>query len=374
VRRTLAGLTLACVLAAPSAAGAQAPDAGTGPLGRLNWGLDGAGQPWTAQELRDPSSLPPAITRETARLLQVARDGLDQPITPVQALHTEGTVFSDPSYKASVAATSQLSLVYAWATCARIGQPPLSEQCTARAGDAIEAWTTTYQPSGNPINENALIPLLQSIDLMLPLLPPDRQVTALSWTADLEKQGEALFATFPAKDTRLLNNWQSWRLCIAGLSAVITGDTDLQARVRDQVRQHIAQNIYADGSTEDFHARDALHYHVYDLEPLVELDLFTSLVDPADEAAILRGLQFLQPFVSGQQQHLEFAHSTVPFDARRREAGDPTFAPAPWKPASARTLLRLARIRFPDIRPWASSGNDESYAPRIKELAALLGG
>ena len=40
-----------------------------------------------------------------------------------------GNLSSDPGYQASVAATSQLDMVYNWATCARLADPPLAGAC-----------------------------------------------------------------------------------------------------------------------------------------------------------------------------------------------------------------------------------------------------
>ena len=40
----------------------------------------------------------------------------------------------------------------------------------------------------------------------------------------------------------------------------------------------------------------------------------------------------------------------------------------------ARNLLRLARTRFAEVRPWTADLVDEQYSPRIKLIAALRGG
>ncbi|MBV8084015.1 MAG: alginate lyase family protein [Chloroflexi bacterium] len=351
-----------------TAAGASA-DGDT--LGRLNWGLDASGQPWIPSELRGlPPDSPQA--KAVARVLQVASQHIDDKITPLAALHSEGTVFSDPAHKESSVAAAQLDTVYAWAACARLGSPPIAQQCAGAARLAIAAWVGTYQPTGNPINENLLIPLLQSIDLMLPLLPPDQQAAALTWTSSLAQAGDKLFASMKPNDTRLINNWNSWHLAIDGIAGTITADQALLDRTATATSQQLAQNVEPDGSTFDFHDRDALHYQVYDLEALTDLDLFTAVASPDGEAAILSALQFLQPYVTSQQAHIEFVHSTVQFDATRRNAGDPAFANAAWDPNGARPLLFLARTHFGPIQDWTTGIVDENYSPRLKMLAALL--
>lgn len=350
---------------------AEVPDS----LGRLDWGVDERGRPWGVSSLRAHLAATPGddLSRQVKRVLQVAEQKLGTDIRPLAHLETEGRLVSDPAHQASVAATSQLDTVYAWAICARQADPPLSTWCASAASDAIVAWTTINQPSGNPISENPLIPLLQSIDLMLPLFTPDQQFQALEWTRSLGERGEALFAAMSPRDTRLVNNWNSWHLAIQGMVGTITNDADLNARTRVEVHWQISQNINADGSTLDFRQRDALHYHLYDLQALVDLVSFTDgLVSVEDEAAIERALDFIEPYFSGQQQHFEFVTSTVLFDQQRRDAGDPSFLNAPWKPEKARQLLRLARSSFPTIRPWTTSVVDENYSPRLKVLAALL--
>jgi hypothetical protein len=155
------------------------------------------------------------------------------------------------------------------------------------------------------------------------------------------------------------------------MAAVITDDREAQDRTRTEVHRQVAQNLNIDGSSLDFLQRDALHYHVYNLEAFVDLVVFTNLVSPEDEALILNAIQFIEPYFSGREQHVEWVNSAVPFDRVRRDAGDPAFAIAPWEPSNARRLLRLARTHFPEIRNWSASVVDEMYSPRLKQIAAL---
>jgi hypothetical protein len=60
-----------------------------------------------------------------------------------------------------------------------------------------------------------------------------------------------------------------------------------------------------------------------------------------------------------------------PNDDLSREAGDRNYDIAPWDPSRARQLLRLARGQYPAIQDWTVSVVDESYAPRLKQLAAM---
>jgi hypothetical protein len=146
------------------------------------------------------------------------------------------------------------------------------------------------------------------------------------------------------------------------------------------LRDFVARNFVAgssgqpDGRTIDFVQRDALHYHVAAVQPLVEVTLYApDVVDDAVRAAVLSGIEFLRPFFLGQAEHVEFARTSVAFDRERRDDGNPTFSNAPWQPAGARVLLRLARAAFPQVRAWTEDIVGPACDPRTKLLAAVYG-
>jgi hypothetical protein len=160
----------------------------------------------------------------------------------------------------------------------------------------------------------------------------------------------------------------------------VAGDAAGRAEMPGMLRNFVARNFVAgpsgqrDGRTFDFLQRDALHYHVAAVQPLVEVALYApDLVDRITRAAVLSGLEFLRPFFLGHAQHVEFARTSVAFDRERRDDGNPAFRNAPWEPAGARVLLRLARASFPQVRAWTEDIVDSGYDPRTKLLAAVYG-
>ena len=120
--------------------------------------------------------------------------------------------------------------------------------------------------------------------------------------------------------------------------------------------------------------RDALHYHVYDLEAWTQIAVAApEILNAPQRARIEQALLFMKPYYEGSREHTEFANSKVPFDAERRDAGTPGFENAPWKPEGANNLLRLARCVFPATRSWTTElERSQNAAPRIKFLAAQL--
>ena len=313
------------------------------------------------------------LGRQTRRVLEVAEQRLGNPVAVVATIQREGILSTDPRYRASDAALKSIDDIYTWAMCARVAAVTLAARCAQRAGESLDSWSSTYRSMGNPINDNYLIPMIQAVDLACPIASSERCARWRTWVLDLASRGDDFYATVKPTDGRFANNWASWRLLIRGTAGAVAGDEALVASTRQLVAAHVARNLRSDGSSIDFSERDALHYHVYDVEPLTELVLFVpSAVDATTAEAIGSGVMFLRPFALGEQTHIEFARTTVAFDIRRKQAGDPVFANMSWNPKEARQLLRLARTRFPAVRPWTESLVDENYSPRIKQLAALL--
>ena len=75
-------------------------------------------------------------------------------------------------------------------------------------------------------------------------------------------------------------------------------------------------SLRADGSSEDFHHRDSLAYHMYLLTPLLtlaqalkvrQIDLYA--YKSVRGASLPQALSFMLPFAQGRAQHLEFVNS-----------------------------------------------------------------
>ena len=90
--------------------------------------------------------------------------------------------------------------------------------------------------------------------------------------AFIAKLGAGYVAQIDAQKRPLMgtwrNNWQSHRIKLIALSAFTLGDRKMMNAAQLFV-EHLADNIGPDGKTWDFEERDALHYAVYDLQPLV---------------------------------------------------------------------------------------------------------
>jgi hypothetical protein len=113
-------------------------------------------------------------------------------------------------------------------------------------------------------------------------------------------------------------------------------------------QHHLQGNLLAGNIVIDFPKRDALHYAVYDLEPLTMAALAArehgtpEFEDKNAAGASVRGcIDWLTPYALGQKTHIEFEHSPVKFDQARAKAGVDGFSGA-WKPSQSLLLYAEA--------------------------------
>ncbi|UNA37238.1 alginate lyase family protein [Klebsiella variicola subsp. variicola] len=69
------------------------------------------------------------------------------------------------------------------------------------------------------------------------------------------------------------SNWQSHRIKLITLIAVATDNDHLFKESRRLFQKQIEENMNSEGEVVDFKQRDAIHYVVYDLQPLLQAAL-----------------------------------------------------------------------------------------------------
>jgi hypothetical protein len=342
----------------------------------LSWGDLSA---WESSPARPPT---PAL----ARVLEVAKRSLHIDVQPIARFHLAGTLNKDPAHQQSDRAKQNFPQILDLAVCGRVAPEPWRERCLGSASSALLAWARTYRPGGNPVDDGYFAPLLQSVDLVESKLSSSDRNELLDWVRSFALAGDRFYAEAaprgyaPKIDNIRFNNFMAWHVYIRALSNTVAADRPSLQETRSQLSEILTHtfvpgaNGTIDGTTYDFVQRDSLHYHVYDLEPLVWMSLLTpSVIDRRDESLIDLGLNFLKPYFLGEKQHVEFEHSVSEFDFKRirDDVNNPTFRMKPWNPSGARTLLFVARQIFPDIRPWTVTVVDEQYDPSIELFAHL---
>ena len=328
----------------------------------------------------------PSRDSSLVRLYDAQARLADQSLTedphPIDTIRTEGLLQGDPRKTATQQALRDMPRIYALALVYKVSGDRKYLSALARY---LTAWANTDRPRGDPIDDPNLDPVIGAYDMEKGDLSPATEETVRAWlkaTAEVE-----LSAPFnrPSRATSF-NNWHSHRLKIVGEIAFAIGDTALQGYTVRGIRDQIARNLNADGSSSDFVARDALHYHVYDLEPLLTLAIvlqratgvdYYTYVSPAG-TSIKKSVDWLLPYLTGEKTHGEFVNSTVEFDRQRAKNGEAAYkAGTLFDPKNGVTMLLLAAYfdSDPTLMPLARklSGTEDRYPRWQAVVNGLMG-
>jgi hypothetical protein len=225
-----------------------------------------------------------------------------------------------------------------------------------KAEEYVLAWAKTCRPPENPIDATNLETLIETYDLIRPQMNPSDQQVVDNW---LKSVIDTLFASEDPSKNNYRNNWQAHRLKIISMAAFVLGDTATEQRALGELKTLMAVNLNADGTTFDFSERDALHYHVYDLEPLIRtailyqrgqnLDLYHWTTDKG--ASMVHCVAFLIPYADKEKTHPEWVHTTVQFDIQRGQNHEKGYtAGENFDPQRAQKCLELAQFFEPDLK------------------------
>jgi hypothetical protein len=319
-------------------------------------------------------SLPPDSNLSRLYVVQVrlADQSLTEDPHPIDTIRTEGLLQGDPRKTATWVALGDMRKMYALALVYKVTGDRKYLSALARY---LEAWAATDKPRGDPIDDTNLDPVIEAYDMVKGdlALAPATVASVRAWlkaTADVELS--AIYNR-PGRATSF-NNWHSHRLKIVGEIAFAIGDTALQGYAIRGIQEQIGRNLNPDGSSSDFVTRDALHYHVYDLEPLLTLAIvldratgvnYYTYVSPAG-TSIRRSIQWLLPFLDGTKTHAEFVNSTVEFDRQRAKNGEAAYKTGTlFDPKNGVPTLLLAAYfdTDPVLMPLARrlSGTEDRY-------------
>lgn len=160
-----------------------------------------------------------AAKAEFAKLKEMADAALATTPSPIIKLQTEGKLAGDP---AKVATQTALRDMHALAVLGYAYEITGEAIYAAKARAFIVAWAEVNQPTGNPIDETNLEPLLVAYDQTRDTFSREARATADAYLRKL------IQAEWGARQSK--NNWQSHRLKIAGLASYVLEDDALIAR------------------------------------------------------------------------------------------------------------------------------------------------
>jgi len=291
----------------------------------------------------------------------------------VAHVHTEGSLPHQGIRDESVEAERDLPLIRDEAL---LWHDAHDRAALERLSLLLEGWASLYQPNFNPIDETNFDALIDAYALAKDDLPPatrDKMTTLIrAWAEGYiqamqsQKVPEDKSGTQAPSEvnngSKWATNWQSHRIKLATLAAVALDDSRLFDAARALFKQQIGTNLHADGMSTDFEERDALHYTVYDLEPLTRAAMAARLrgedwltLKGDNGASLAAGLDWLLPYAKGEKIHEEYVQTRIKFDLQRRDAGVPGFS-GQWQPDSSANLY------------WTAATLDGAYAPVAKAL------
>lgn len=202
------------------------------------------------------------------------------------------------------------------------------EKTLKQSQEFILEWTRKYKPSYNPIDEASFVLYLDAYGMIRNTFNDDYKQEIdnfiKNWAINYAEQIQL------HKDSNgsWSNNWNSYRIRFIVFSAFVTNDKNLIALSRKLYFQQISKNIDSDGITIDFKERDALHYVVFDLIPLVDSAILAKLnnedwytKESVSGSSLKKAIEWLIPYITGNKSHEEFKNTTVEFDKLRARYG-----------------------------------------------------
>jgi Alginate lyase len=296
-----------------------------------------------------------AAAAQFAQLRKLADAALSDKPNPIQVVVSEGRLESDPDKIRSTEALRDVdkieALAWTWAVSG-------DEKYAAKGREYILAWAKTNQSDGNPINETKFEPLIEGYDLLRPGSSPADRALVDAW---LSKKAQMLISNKRA----IKENWQSHRLKTVGLIGATIGDASLWKTSDSGFKAQMQENFKANGESLDFERRDALHYHLYSVQPMLTLACVAQrrgeslfIYKAPNGATLQSAVEFMRPYATGQKKHVEFANSQVKFDRTRAAAGEGEYSARNWNPKSS-------------VRTFAEAG---CVDPKYNVLAASVAG
>lgn len=295
---------------------------------------------------------------------KLAIAALDDLPNPIDTIRSEGLLKGNPRKERTVIALKDMQKMYALALQYRLVN---DKKYLAKSIDFLNTWAEINKPNGDPIDDTNLDKAVETYDLIKTELTPADKKQIEDW---LTKTATAEINSVRMKPGRgtAINNWNSHRLKEVGEIGYTLNNKELINWTIENLKKHIEVNLNADGTSLDFKERDAMHYHIYDLEPMLRLAILIYRANGTDfysyqsktGSSIKKSVNWLIPYIKGEKQHEEYVNTTVTFDRDRAKNNEPGFAQGSmFKPALAIPMLRLAVYFDPSLKELLRATNDK---------------
>ncbi len=194
------------------------------------------------------------------------------------------------------------------------------------------AWAEAYVPTGNPINENKLEPLIHGYGVLKKSFSKTEQQRIEAWLTRIA-EAELAYPRIPE------NNWKAKHIKLVGTIGMILDKPSYVEYARESFKKYIDKALYADGTSRDLHQRDALSYHVSGLDPLLVYAIATEQLKGNNDAfnpftyqspqggSIKKSVDYVVPYAKGEKVHAEWVNTKVELDRQRAAAGIAHYQP-----------------------------------------------
>jgi len=274
-----------------------------------------------------------------------AESALNDTPNPRDTIVSEGHLATHPDKIASQICMKDFNKIYALAIVHKVTN---DKKYFDKAIVFLKAWATVNHPLGNPINDTKLDNLFEAYDMLRSQVSDADKAIIDSW---LITMADNEIKTAKKGKTTSMNNWHSHRLKVIGQIGYILDNKTFRDFATNGLLMQIDTNLNKDGASWDFLERDALHYHAYDLEPMLALAIIIKRATGSDEftyvspkgASIKKSVDWFLPYLNGEKTHGEYVNSKVAFDRERAKNNEKGFSiGANFEPSNGLLTLLLA--------------------------------
>lgn len=293
--------------------------------------------------------------------------------SPLEKIFYEGLVHTDPRRVKSVEHLrdmDDLAALLEW------WQASGDRRAASKGVEYLLAWTQTYVPTGNDVNDAKLLPVLVAAIAWRSELSADDQQRLDTW---IQRFGQVhRDAAREQKDKR--TNRYSKRLIVITMTALALDRKEWLDDVRQEYARFVASALSPDGTSEDLRRRDTLTYHCSMLRPLLDLAMLLQVPGSPDlyrqesdsGASVRKSVLYVVPFADGSKQRREWVNTTVELDRQRAAAGLEEYKPGRlFDPKDSLKMLEQASFFEPELIPLVARLS-ESGAKRFPTWRSVV--
>ena len=284
-------------------------------------------------------------------ILEEAKAGLHRPPKPVEIIYYEGLLDTDPKRIETVKSFADIDYVISLIYASYGNDDPVFGE---KAKEIILAWAQTYEPTGNPINENKFNAFYWGYYIFKNKFRQNEQKIVEDWFLEIANKEMN-------RERTPNNNWEAKRCKMIGIIGCLLENEQLRTYSIEGFKKYILTAYYKDGTSRDLEQRDALHYHVSGLKPCVSAFINLSKFDSRFElfdfvsgngSSIKKSVEYVIPYATGEKKRPEWKNTKVKLDKERAAAGLAEYQPGKlFDPEKAYSLFELACYYNPD---WIS--------------------